>query len=328
MSRTPLTRRPVRAVLALTVGAASLVGLGQASAAPPAPVTFAVTGVSPAYVEAQTDSAFGVTLTGKGFTRATQVSFGGDCAGVTVPPTTVTATKLAVKPPSCSAGVKDVTVTKGTGTAQQTSVLRGKLTFLEKPAIEPGTAPGTAVTPGAGPWSGGTLASLRLTAALPAKPAVQVLFTTDGVTKAVAAKADTVDPRKVSFKVPPGLPGGTPQVAVSVFGILSEELDAQFRYVSTIRTSPAVWVKDAARPTLKIDGAGFTAGSTVTVCDLPASPVEGKAPTAKTLFVTPPAWSSLPAGAQATGTVCTVQVTTGSEVSALTAGSTFTYAAY
>jgi len=328
MSRTPLPRRPVRAVLALTVGAASLVGLSQASAAPPAPVTFAVTGVSPAYVEAGVGDAFGVTLTGKGFTRDTRVDFSG-CDGVPVPPATVTATKLVVRPPNCAAGVKDITISKTVGGATVTApALKGKLTFLAQPTIAPGTAPATAVTPGTGSWSGGATASLRVAADLPAKSAVQVLFTTDGVTRAVAAKPDAVDARKVSFKVPPGVPGGTPRIAVSVFGILSAPLDAQFRYVSTIKTSPAVWVKDAARPTLKVDGAGFTASSTVTVCGLAAPLAEGKAPTAKSLQVTPPEWSALPAGAQASGTVCTVQVTTGSEVSTTTAGSTFTYAAY
>jgi hypothetical protein len=322
MSRSTLSHRPVRAVLALTVGAASLVGLSSASAAPP--VAYAVTGVSPAYVEADVDDAFGITLTGKGFTRKTKVTFS-KCEGpvTTVAPSTVTATKLVVKPPKCEAGVQDITVSEGSAT----STLSGRLTFLATPKVSPGTDDVGAVAPAAGPWSGGTLASLDLVDPLPAKAAVQVLFTSDGVTKAVAGRA--VSPKRVSFKVPPGLPGGKPDIAVGVFGILSEPVKGAFTYVSTVRTSPAVWVKGTPAPAVKVDGAGFTKDAVVKICGVDAPLSTTKPATAKSLVVTPPAWSAVEDDVDPDkGGVCAVQVTVGTVVSALTAGSTFTYAAY
>lgn len=325
MSRPPLRRRPVRAVLALTVGAASLVGLGQASAAPP--VTYAVTGASPAYAEAGVDDAFGITLTGKGFTRRTQVRFS-PCTGavVAVAPTTVTATRLVVKPPNCAAGPQDITITEGTATTP-TSTLRGRFTFLDTPVVAPLAPATTAVLPASGPWSGGTAATVTVEDELPARAAVQVRLTLGGVTKAVPGRVDPRNARRISFKVPPGVPGGQPSVAVSVFGILSSPVDALFTYRSTIRTSPNVWVKGAPAPTLKVDGAGFRTGTpAVTVCGVAAPLAPGKTPTDRTLHVTPPAWAS--AGVDADlGGVCTVQVTVGTEVSVITAGSTFTYAA-
>lgn len=331
MSRTSSSRRPVRAVLALTVGAASLVGLGQASAAPP--VTYAVTGVSPAYVEAGVPDAFGVTLTGKGFTRKTRVRFScgtGGTLGAPIAPATVTATRLLVQPPSCLPGAHDITITEGDASSP-TSTLRGRLTFLATPRIAvPEDAAQKAVTPATGSWSGGTVASLEVADALPPKAAVQVRFTNDGVTRAVPGKAEAANPRRISFKVPPGLPGGTPEIAVSVFGILSEPVEQHFTYVSTIRATPAVWVRGAKAPVVKIDGAGFTGTPTVTICDQPAQLVAGKAPTSRTLHVTPPAWDTVLTTPedQAAGTVCTVKVVSGSQTSVVSAGSTFTYAAY
>ena len=323
MPRSPLSPRPVRAVLALAVGATSLVGLTHASAGPQA--AYAVTGVSPAYVEADVDDAFGITLTGKGFTRRTKVTFS-KCEGpvTTVAPSTVTATKLVVKPPKCAAGVQDITVAEGAAT---TSTLSGRLTFLSAPEVVPGTGEAKAVTPGAGPWAGGTPASLDVVDPLPAKAAVQVLFTSDGVTKAVPGKA--VSPKRVSFKVPAGLPGGTPEVAVGVFGILSKPVEKAFTYVSTIKTSPAVWVKGAPAPAVKVDGAGFTKDAEVTICGKAAPLSATRPPTSKSLVVTPPAWSAVASAVEPdAGGVCTVQVTVGTVVSAVTAGSTFTYAAH
>lgn len=332
MSRSTTSRRHVRAVLAVAVGATSLVGLTHASAAPPAAATYAVTGVSPAYAEAGVDDAFGITLTGKGFTRKTRVRFSACDKDVpAVAPTSVTATKLVVKPPNCAPGVQNIVVTEGTATTP-TSTLTGRFTFLAKPEIAVPTAvsgaePVRAVAPGTGPWSGGTAASLELVDDLPAKAAVQVLFTSGGVTKAVAGKATSG--KRIAFKVPAGVPGVEPDIAVSVFGILSEPVEDQFLHVSTIKVSPAVWVKGAPAPSVKIDGAGFTQDAKVTICGQDAPFAAGKAPTAKTLVVTPPAWAAVtPAVDPVAGGVCTVQVTVGSVVSAITAGSTFTYAAF
>ncbi len=87
-------------------------------------------------------------------------------------------------------------------------------------------------------------------------------------------------------------------------------------------------MKGTDAPTLKIDGAGFSKGAaTVTVCGVAAAPATGKVANDKTLYVTPPA---APTGVSATaGGVCTVQVAiAGGETSTITAGSTFTYAAY
>lgn len=330
MTPPPATRRPVRAVLALTVGAASLVGLGQAAAAPP--VTYAVTGVSPAYVEAGVDDAFGVTLAGKGFTRKTRVHFtpcGKD--GTTVAPTTVTAAKLVVRPPNCEAGPQDITVTEGTATTP-TSTLRARFRFVPTPVVEAVAPATTAVLPDSGSWSGGSAATVTVKDDLLAKAVVQVRFTRDGVTRAVPGKVDPGNLKRIAFKVPPGVPGGRPEVAVSVFGILSERVPDLFTYRSTIRTSPAVWVKGAPAPAVKVDGAGFAAGPVaVTVCGVEAARVAGKPLTDRTVFVTPPSWEQVAAaGVDATeGGVCTVRVAvTGGETSVLTAGSTFTYAAY
>ena len=330
MSRRARSHSSTRAVLALAVGATSLVGLAQASAAPPV-VTFAVTGVSPSIVEADVPDAFGITLSGKGFGRDTVVKLEG-CAEnpVVVPPSTVTATKLVVKPPKCPAGTVDVVVTKGTGTTVVSSTLQRRLTFLKTPALAPAVAPATtSVVPGTGSWAGGSVATLDVVDDLPAKAAVQVLLTTGGVTRAVPAKTDATNAKRVVFKVPAGQPGAQPEIAVSVAGIRSEPVPAQFTYVSTIRTSPAAWVKGAQAPTVKIDGAGFSSAATVTICGERASLVAGKTST-KTLVVTPPTWAQLDGkGVTAdAGGVCTVQVTVGDVVSAITAGSTFTYAAY
>jgi hypothetical protein len=251
----------------------------------------------------------------------------------------VTATKLVVRPPSCAPGTHSITITEGDA-ALPTSTLAGKLTFLATPRIvvpaapvgdEPGATPAPAakaITPATGPWSGGTVASLQVVEDLPAKAAVQVLFTADGVTRTVPGKVDAKDLRRIGFKVPAGVPGVLPDVAVGVFGVLSDPVKRQFEHVSTIRTTPAVWVKGAAAPAVKVDGAGFTSAATVTICGQPAPLVAGKA-TAKSLVVTPPAWSAVaPAVDAEAGGVCTVQVTVGTVVSAVTAGSTFTYAAH
>lgn len=330
MSRPAPSHRSARAVLALAVGATSVVGLAHASAAPPA-VTFAVTGVSPSIVEADVPDAFGITLSGKGFGRDTVVRLEG-CAEtpVVVPPSTVTATKLVVKPPKCPAGTVDVVVTKGTGATAATSTLPRRLTFLKTPAVAPAVAPApTAVVPGTASWAGGSVAALRVVDDLPAKAPVQVLFTTGGVTRAVPAKADATDAKRVVFKVPAGQPGAQPEIAVSVAGIRSEAVSAQFTYVSTIRTSPAAWVKGAAAPAVKVDGAGFTKDAKVSICGVDAPLAAGKVPTAKTLVVIPPAWTAVSDGVDPDqGGVCTVQVTVGDVVSTITAGSTFTYAAY
>ncbi len=321
MSRRAPSSRPVRVGVALTVGAASLIGATQAHAAPPA--GFSLKSVSPAHVEAGVDDAFGVTLVGKGFTRDTTVKFG-SCTGaaVVVPPTTVTATKLVVKPPNCGPGTVDVTVVKGSGGTPPTSVLKGKLTFHAKPQV----AATDAVSPSKASWAGGASATLTLVGDLPPKAAAQVLLTTGGSTKAVSAKADPGNAKRLVFKIPPGLPGSEPSVAVSVFGIASDPVDKQLAYVSTIKTTPAVWVKGAPAPTVRVAGAGFGKGTpTVTICDEPAPLVAGVAPTDRTLLVTPPAW---PAGGD-DGRVCTVKVVVaGGETSVVSAGSTFTYAAY
>lgn len=84
-----------------------------------------------------------------------------------------------------------------------------------------------------------------------------------------------------------------------------------------------------ASPAVKIDGAGFTEEATVEICGVQAPLAAGTLPTARTLVVTPPAWADLTGKVDADkGGVCTVQVTVGGVVSAITAGSTFTYAAY
>ena len=329
MSRPAPSHRPVRAVLALAVAATSLVGLSQASAAPPAPVTYAVSGVSPAYVEADVDDAFGVTLSGKGFTRKTRVKFGTCPEGKAVAPSTLTATKLVVQPPTCAAGPQDITVSEAGVTPVQTATLRGRFTFLAKPVVEALAPSTTAVTPASGPWSGGTTATVTVKADVPAKAPVQVLVTTAGGTKAVPGKVATGNARTVSFTLPPGAPGAKASVAVGVFGIASDSVPDLFTYRSTIKTSPGVWVKGAVAPTVKIDGAGFAKGTpVVTICGAAAPLVAGKAPTDRTLHVTPPAWA--PTGVDADeGGVCTVTVAvTGGETSTITAGSTFTYAAF
>lgn len=330
MSRSAPSRRPVRVVLALAVGATSLVGLAHAAAAPAAAVTYAVTGVSPAYVEAGVGDAFGITLTGKGFTRRTKVTFSA-CAkdGATVAPTTATATKLVVKPPSCPAGPQDVVVSEDGADPAKTATLAGRFTFLDRPVVQALTPAPAAVAPATGPWSGGTVATVTVEDPVPAKATVQVLLTTAGGTRPAPGKVDAANARRISFKVPPGVPGAKASVAVGVFGIVSEPVADLFTYQSTIRTTPNVWVKDAPAPTVKVDGAGFGAGTpAVTICGAPAPLVAGKAPTDKTLYVTPPAWSAATGVDADRGGVCTVQVTVGSVVSAVTAGSTFTYAAY
>lgn len=328
MPRTPSPRRPVRAVLALTVGAASLVGLAQASAAPP--VTYALTGASPATVEADVSDGFGVTLTGKGLTRRTRVTFG-TCAGGPVVPSVLSPTKLVVRPPSCAAGPQDLTVTEDGATSPR-STLTGKFTFLAKPVVEALEGATAAVQPAAGPWSGGTAATVTVKDPVPAKAPVQVLLTTAGVTKPVPGKVDATNTRKIAFKVPAGAPGGKPEIAVSTFGITSEAVADLFTYRSTIKTTPNVWVRDTAAPTVKVDGAGFGRGTpVVTICGVEAPLVAGKAPTDKSLLVTPPAWSAVTsAGVHAeAGGVCTVRVAVpGGETSVVTAGSTFTYAAH
>lgn len=326
MSRRAPSHRCARAVLALAVGATSLVGLAQASAAPPAIV---ITGVSPAIVEADVPDAFGITLSGKGFGRDTVVKFDG-CTEtpVVVPPSTVTATKLVVKPPSCGAGPVDVVVTKGAGTSAPSSRLKGKLTFLKTPTIVP-AAPASSVTPATGSWAGGSTASVELVDDVPRKAVVQVLVDAGGVVRRVPAKVDAANAKRVTFKVPASQPGVQADVAVIVAGIQSKTEKAQFTYVSTIRTSPAAWVKGAAAPAVKVDGAGFTKEATVEICGVEAPLAAGTLPTARTLVVTPPAWADLAGKVDADkGGVCTVQVTVGGVVSAITAGSTFTYAAY
>ena len=332
MSRTtPLTHlctaRASRLLLAGAVTATTFVVAGAASADDANP--WALKSAGPAYLS--TVSPARVTLTGKGFTSGSVVTFTHCLADpTTVAPATAPAvegrgSKLVVTPPACAAGSQPRIKVVTDGRAESTRILyTSKITYVEKPelvAVSP-------VAPATGPWTGGTVATVTLRTAPVAKAPVQVRFGTGNSAKAVSAKARAEDPRKFVFKTPPGTPGGT-SASVTVFGIASDPVANAFDYSSTIKVSPSSWVAGAEAPLVKIAGAGFgsdAGGVTVTVCGTPVDASAVLSVTDKAITFTPPAAAAL----QLTGGVgaCTVAVTAGARQSLVTAGSTFTYASY
>lgn len=329
MSRTiALPARTARLLLAGAVAATTLAGVGAASADDANP--WALTSAGPAYLS--TVAPAKVTLTGKGFKTTTVVTFT-DCvadpatavpaSGATVDPK---GTKLTVTPPACLATRKPRIRVVTDGIADSTRVLyNSKITYVEKPVVV-AVSP---VSPATGPWTGGTSATVTLAHAPVDKAVVQVRLGQGASAKSVPAKVTADDPKRFTFKTPPGFPG-TAAATVTVFGIASDEVAAAFDYASTIKTSPSSWVTSAPAPLVKVSGAGFGTDSgkvVVTVCGKAVEASAVKAVTATSITFTPPVLTApeLPGGLGA----CTVAVeVAGGKKSLVTAGSTFTYAAY
>jgi hypothetical protein len=328
MSRTTaLPARTSRLLLAGAVGATTLVGVGAASADDANP--WALTAAAPAYLS--TVSPAKVTLTGKGFRTTSAVTFT-DCAAdrtQAVPATGASVdpkgTRLTVTPPVCVAGSKPRIRVVTDGIADSTRVLyNSKITYVAKPVLL-AVAP---VSPAKGPWTGGTPATATFQSAPVDKAVVQIRLGVGTAARSVPAKVSADDPRTFVFTTPPGVPG-TAQASATVFGIASDEV-AGFTYESTIKTTPASWVTSAPAPLVKVTGAGFGTDPskvTVTVCGKAVDAGAVRSVTDRSVSFTAPTLTApeLPGGHGA----CTVAVeVAGGHRSLVTAGSTFTYAAY
>lgn len=349
MSRTTLLRsNKTRAVLAATALAGTFLAVGTASAA-----TGTITKVTTQKAPLGVAAVLGIvgTTFDEGIDYVTFTS-GSNAACGSAAVQVVSAKQVYVKTPTtgCTAGVQVVKLyvggASGTLVATGPSLATSTVTFADPPVL----ATTDPVVPATASILGGNVATATVTTALPATSTVQVVI--GG--KATPGKVSTTDGTKIVFKVPTGRPGKA-SIKVLANGFSSALLAAThanaFTYESALKTTPNVWVKDRVAPLVKIDGLNFkpvvASGTTNSTPTVTFCGVEGtvtttgtKAYTDKVIYVTPPAWSStFPTNTVSAtdGGVCTVKVSvdedgTGTATtvteSVVTAGSSFTYAAY
>ncbi len=244
-------------------------------------------------------------------------------------PTSPTATIAAaqkldfVAPPTLGAVPTDLT----TGTYPVVSVN----TALQKPINQVVTAPvtgGTTIRVTAGSTLFATSTTLPLAASLGG------VALTNLVAHYSSGNTGPID----SFTAKTGAHAAGPvSLAVTSGGVTKSFSNAltNFTYAGTaITVAPAFGPTDGGN-VIKIAGAGFvpsgTGASTVKVCGVSTTVLTstGNTPSATSLSVTAPAFSD-PTATTATTAIdgtCTVQVTTGSTISIINAGSTYTYVA-
>jgi hypothetical protein len=137
-----------------------------------------------------------VTISGSGFTNATDVEFGSDPVDFTVDSDTEITT---VSPPTGEDGTVDITVTTPDGTSPATPA--DQFTYVPTPTV-------TGISPNLGPVSGGTTITITGTGFTGAT-AVTFPQTTVGGTSQTPATSFTVDSDTQITAVAPAAPGGT-----------------------------------------------------------------------------------------------------------------------
>ncbi|MCC6387781.1 MAG: IPT/TIG domain-containing protein [Dehalococcoidia bacterium] len=187
-----------------------------------------------------------VTVSGTGFTGTTQVLFGG-VAGTNI--TNVTATSLQVTTPArATAGPVDVIVTATGGTSVTSSV--AKFTYASVPAV-------TAVTPGGGPTTGGTVVTLTGTGFTGA-----TTVTFGGIAgTALAVASDT----SLTVTTPAGTAGTADVLVTTPLGQSAVAAGAKFTYGATVPSITSLSPTSGASGTVvTISGTGFLGATSVT----------------------------------------------------------------
>jgi hypothetical protein len=244
-----------------------------------------------------------VTISGIGFTGATDVKFGAiPAAGLNI----VSDTEIAATSPGQAASVVDVTVTAGGVTSQMTP--RDQFTYMDPPAV-------TGVVPPNGPSAGGTSVTIsgsNFTGATDVKfgPVAAAGFNVVSDTQIAATTA----PFTLS------LVDTAVDVTVTVGGVVSAmTTNDQFTYVGAPLPSIASVSPSngpiAGGSNVTITGTGFTGATAVNFGSVPAASVNVVSDS-QIAAVSPP---------QALGPT-DVRVTTANGISAKVGGDLFTYA--
>jgi len=237
-----------------------------------------------------------ITITGTGFYAGSTVTFGG------VPATNVLVSSeatLSCTAPAGSAGQVTVVVTTPVGTSPASSLDR--YTYVAPPVV-------TAISPSAGPLSGGGMVTISGTNLA---NATEVEF---GKEAAATVASDTSTAIKVA--VPPGS-AGTVNIAVSTVGGTNvASAAATYTYLPPPTVSKVVPSSGplAGNTSVTITGAGFTTASTVTFGSV----------VAKSVVVNGTTSITAKSPAESSGTV-TVAVTTVGGTSTKSSTSQFVY---
>ncbi len=187
-----------------------------------------------------------VTVSGTGFTGTTQVMFGG-VAGTNI--TNVTDTSLQVTTPArATAGPVDVIVTATGGTSLTSSV--AKFTYAGVPAV-------TAVNPGGGPTTGGTVVTLTGTGFTGA-----TVVSFGGVAgTALAVTNDTT----LTVTAPAGAAGTVDVLVTTPLGQSVIASGAKYTYGATVPSITSLSPTAGASGTVvTITGTGFLGATSVT----------------------------------------------------------------
>jgi hypothetical protein len=261
----------------------------------PAP---AVTGITPS--SGSTAGGTSITISGSGFTGATNVLFGANAA---LTYTVNSDTSITALSPLAAAGTIDVTVTTGNGTSATGSADHFSYT------ADSGTPAISGISPSTGPTSGGTtviISGTNLTGA------TEVLFGTAAAPSFTVVSATEIDASS------PLLAAGTVDITVVTFGGISSTSSAdQFTAQSVLPTVSGLSQNTgstAGGTTISLTGTHFTGTSVVTFGSVPTYAFSVTSDTSMTV-VTP---------ANAAGTF-DVTVTTPSGTSATSGADHFTY---
>ena len=207
----------------------------------------AVTSVAPAQGAAEGGTA--VTITGKYFTGATSVTFGGKAA---VSFKIVSDTSITAVTPAGTPGAAVVTVTTSYGNGSKAAAF----TYVAAPAV-------ASVSPAVGPAAGGTNVTITGTGFTGA--------TSVTVGGAAAASFTVNSDTSITAVTPAGTPGAAVVVVTTGYGNGSKA--AAFTYVAAptvASVSPAVGPA-AGGMNVTITGAGFMGATSVTVGGAPAA---------------------------------------------------------
>jgi hypothetical protein len=275
--------------------------VGQTAKAADAPT---VTSVSPAR-GADTGRTL-VTITGTGFTNATEVDF--DSADPDFFFTVVSDTEITTTTAAHADGTVDVTVVTPDGTSAVTPA--DQFTFLPPTTM-------TGISPASGPTAGGNTVTITGSGFT---GATAVLFQQNAnFTSFIKNASFTVDSdTQITATVPPA-PGNITGVAqVSVFSPLGPAgLLNVYHYVGpTVTSLPVNFGSVAGGSTLSIKGTGFTSGATVQFGSTPAASV--------TVLSSTSLKAVIPPGSPG---VVDVTVTTPDSTSPVVSGDKFTYVA-
>lgn len=339
--------RKTNTIKALVVAGAltgSVVGVGGSAQA----AAMTLTKVGPAKVALKVEAP--LTLTGTNFdSTIASVQFGADADCASSKVVVINSTTAYVTAPThadCVAGFQDVKLLKSDASALASLTATPTTGANTVKFVQPVDTSATALFGTNDSGIGGSPFTLT---GLASVPAGTLTATLGG--QATTLKLDgtlTGGVGNYTGTVPVGLAPGAHKLVVTGDGVKSAESVDVFNVKSSIKVTPNVFVKGATAPKLVISGLGFKPAGTastapvVKVCGVTATATTGKTATDTAIYVDAPAFAAVTAGATGvvdatTGGVCMVTVSvdadgtgTGTTTvdSVVTAGSTFTYAAF